>query len=108
VEMAETIAPGCELLDIGIRPGEKLHEVLISEDEARHTVETDGMYVIKPAHPWWRREHWKHARPLPEGFRYASDSNSQWLTSNGLLELVGESTLVNSNLRGFEVNCARA
>ncbi|MGC2137910.1 MAG: polysaccharide biosynthesis protein, partial [Candidatus Sulfotelmatobacter sp.] len=50
-DLAETIAPGCEIEVIGIRPGEKLHEVLVSEDEARNTVEVEGMYVIRPSHP---------------------------------------------------------
>ena len=55
MDLAETIAPGCEIDIIGIRPGEKLHEVLVSEDEARNTVEVDGMYIIQPSHPWWKR-----------------------------------------------------
>ena len=53
---------------IGIRPGEKLHEVLVSEDEARQTLELDDMFVIQPAHPWWRREPWSEARPVADGF----------------------------------------
>ncbi len=61
IDMAETIAPGCEVECIGIRPGEKLHEVLVSEDEARNTVELDDMYVIQPAHPWWSQQNWKDA-----------------------------------------------
>jgi UDP-N-acetylglucosamine 4,6-dehydratase len=90
VEMATAIAPGCDVESIGIRPGEKLHEVLLSEDEARHTLEVDGMYVIQPAHPWWRKDNWKQARPLPEGFSYTSDNNPQWLSAEELYELVGE------------------
>jgi FlaA1/EpsC-like NDP-sugar epimerase len=89
MEMAEAVAPGCEVECIGIRPGEKLHEVLVSEDEARHAVELPGMYVIQPAHSWWRKENWKDAMPLPEGFRYASDTNPQWLSAEKLYELVG-------------------
>jgi UDP-N-acetylglucosamine 4,6-dehydratase/5-epimerase len=88
--MAEAIAPGCELQDIGVRPGEKLHETLVSEDEARNTLELEDMYVIQPAHSWWRKENWKHARPLPEGFRYTSDTNSQWLSAEELYALVGD------------------
>jgi UDP-N-acetylglucosamine 4,6-dehydratase len=93
-EMAEAVAPGCEMESIGIRAGEKLHEVLVSEDEARNTLELDDMYVIQPAHSWWRRENWKHARLLPEGFRYASDSNPQRLTPEKLCELLEEATPV--------------
>jgi UDP-N-acetylglucosamine 4,6-dehydratase/5-epimerase len=65
-----------------------LHEVLLSEDEARNAVETDGMYVIQPSHPWWKRANWVHGRPLPQGFRYTSDSNQQWLSQEQLQELI--------------------
>lgn len=88
-EMAGSIAPGCEVEYIGIRPGEKLHEVLVSEDEARNTVELDDMFVIQPAHPWWSIENWRKGLPLAEGFRYASDTNSRWLTPEELQGLIG-------------------
>ncbi len=88
VDLAETIAPGCEIETIGIRPGEKLHEVLVSEDEARHTLEVEDRYVIRPAHSWWRTENWVHGKPLPEGFRYTSDTNERWLKNEELRELV--------------------
>jgi len=88
MDLAQTIAPGCEIETIGIRPGEKLHEVLVSEDEARNTVEADDRYVIQPAHSWWRAENWASAKPLLEGFRYASDTNDRWLTNRELHRLV--------------------
>jgi UDP-N-acetylglucosamine 4,6-dehydratase len=87
-DLAETIAPGCEIEVVGIRPGEKLHEVLVSEDEARNAVEFEGMYVIRPSHPWWSGENWVAGRVLPEDFRYASDTNSSWLTNDELQELI--------------------
>jgi UDP-N-acetylglucosamine 4,6-dehydratase len=90
-DMAESIAPGCEIEYVGIRAGEKLHEVLVSEDEARNNLELEDMYVIQPAHPWWRRENWHAARPMPEGFRYSSDSNEHWLTGDQLQSLVAPS-----------------
>ncbi|MGA8237000.1 MAG: polysaccharide biosynthesis protein, partial [Candidatus Sulfotelmatobacter sp.] len=89
-DLAEAIAPGCEVEVIGIRPGEKLHEVLVSEDEARNTVEVEGMYVIRPSHPWWSGENWVSGRALPEGFRYTSDANSSWLTNDQLQELISQ------------------
>ena len=91
LEMAAALAPECSIEQVGIRPGEKLHEVLLSEDEAHNALEVDDMYVIQPAHAWWKREHWENARALPEGFRYSSDSNPRWLTPEALRELVGES-----------------
>ena len=87
-DLAATIAPECQIDCIGIRPGEKLHEVLISEDEARNTVELDDMYIIQPAHSWWKRENWKDARQLAEGFRYSSDANPQWLSNRELEALI--------------------
>jgi len=87
-DVAKTIAPGCELEFVGIRPGEKLHEVLVSEDESRHTVELDDFYVIQPAHQWWGAKNWAAARPLPEGFSYSSDANPHWLTAEELMSLI--------------------
>jgi UDP-N-acetylglucosamine 4,6-dehydratase/5-epimerase len=92
LDLAETIAPGCQVENIGIRPGEKLHEVLVSEDESRQTVETEDMYVIQPSHPWWKSENWVSGKRLPEGFRYSSDTNERWLTRRELEELVTPET----------------
>jgi UDP-N-acetylglucosamine 4,6-dehydratase len=107
-EMAESIAPGCEVECIGIRPGEKLHEVLVSEDEARNTLEVDDMYIIQPAHSWWNTQNWKDAQLLPEGFRYGSDSNPQWLTSEELQALIESETPHSERLRVIESKRARA
>jgi UDP-N-acetylglucosamine 4,6-dehydratase len=80
VDLAKVIAPDAEIEVIGIRPGEKLHEVLINEDEARSTLEREDLYVVTPAVPLWQRDLQYEGRPLPEGFRYASDTNPDWLT----------------------------
>jgi UDP-N-acetylglucosamine 4,6-dehydratase len=89
-ELAEALAPGCKQEIIGIRPGEKLHEVLISSDEARHGVEYDGMYVIYPGNPWTTSSHLNGGKLLSKGFTYRSDTNSQWLTVEQLKSLIGE------------------
>lgn len=91
VDLAQAVAPECAIDEIGIRPGEKLHEVLISEDEARHTLELDDMYVIQPAHPWWTNHPWHEARPLPEGFRYASDTNPWQVGAKEIGEMLEKS-----------------
>jgi UDP-N-acetylglucosamine 4,6-dehydratase/5-epimerase len=88
VDLADAIAPGCAVDYIGIRAGEKLHEVLLSEDEARNAIEVDEMYVILPTHPWWKKGNWVDGRELPPGFRYTSDSNEQWLTNEQLQALI--------------------
>jgi UDP-N-acetylglucosamine 4,6-dehydratase len=66
--------------------------VLVSEDEARNALELPDMFVIQPTHGWWRRENWADALPLPEGFRYASETNPHWLSAEELHELIGDST----------------
>ncbi len=89
MDLAKVIAPESEIKFIGIRPGEKIHEVLISEDEARHTVELDDMFVIQPLHLWWGGGNWSAGKPLSDGFRYTSETNSQWLTPNEMVSLIG-------------------
>ena len=86
-DLAQAIAPGCEIEYVGIRPGEKLHEVLVSEDEARHTLELDDMYIVQPTHPWWKVDSWAGSSPLTSGFRYSSDANTHWLTIKELQDL---------------------
>jgi UDP-N-acetylglucosamine 4,6-dehydratase len=108
VEMAEAIAPGCEVEYIGIRPGEKLHEVLVSEDEARNTLDLPEMYVIQPAHSWWQKENWVNGRPLSDGFRYASDTNPRWLTPEELYELIDAGSPASERLHLAERQRARA
>ena len=88
VDLAKVIAPDAEIEVIGIRPGEKLHEVLINEDEARSTLEREDLYVVTPAVPLWQRDLQYEGRPLPEGFRYASDTNPDWLTVEQIREYV--------------------
>ncbi len=89
VDIANVIAPDAELESIGIRAGEKLHEVLIHEDEARVTVKLEDMFVVQPSEAFWFGHAWQEiGETLPEGFRYASDSNSEWLTFEQIEEIV--------------------
>ena len=87
-DVARVIAPECEVSYIGIRPGEKLHEVLISEDESRYTIELDDMYVIQTPQESNNPDRWGPAGQLEDGFRYASDTNSQRLDSAAITELL--------------------
>jgi UDP-N-acetylglucosamine 4,6-dehydratase len=91
-DLAHVMAPDCEIVEIGIRPGEKLHEVLVGEDESRQTVELDDSYVITPAHPWWRDPPVVAGKRAPTEFRYTSDTNTQWLSMDALRELIDEPT----------------
>ena len=91
VDLARTVAPSLPHDIIGIRPGEKLHELMITEDDARMTVELEDRYVICPGLRDWSREHLDKlgARPVAEGFRYSSDQNAEWLDGPSLVELIG-------------------
>ena len=89
VDIARVVAPEAELEEVGIRPGEKLHEVLIHEDEARATVELEEMYVVQPSAAWWFGHEWQSkGQILAEGFSYSSDSNENWLTMEEIQEIV--------------------
>lgn len=88
VDIAEAIAPGCRREIVGIRPGEKIHESLLTEDEARHAGEFDDRYEIYPEYHWWTPKDKHPAQPLPDGFRYTSDTNTQWLTPLDLRDLL--------------------
>lgn len=100
MDLARAIAPDCDYEFTGIRPGEKLHEVMIPEDDARHTVEMDDFYVILPELNFWSRGNWRHGRALPDGFVYASNTNSWWLTRDELRDLVSSSLGISLSARG--------
>ena len=88
-DLGAAIAPECEIVYSGIRPGEKLHEVLVSEDEARSTVELDDMYVVQPTGTLWFGKEWeKIGKKLPDGFRYASNTNTDWLDLDGVKAMI--------------------
>lgn len=87
IDLAKAIAPECKIEVIGIRPGEKLHEAMITEDDARHTLEYDSFYTILPELSWWSTKEFA-GKKLAEDFSYISNTNTQWLTVDELRELV--------------------
>ena len=89
-DLVAAVAPGCAIDDVGIRPGEKLHESLISEDESRQALELDDMFVVEPHSPSWRFEPWQGGKRPGPGFRYSSDANSVWLSAAQMQELAGD------------------
>ena len=88
-ELAAAMAPGVPTRIIGIRPGEKLHEMMISVDDARTTADLGDRYAIEPAFVEYPREPLKGSRPA-EDFCYASDTNTDWLTGEALLAVLNE------------------
>ena len=94
MDLVQAIAPpDCHVEFVGIRLGEKLHEVLISEDESRQTIDVGDMYVIIPHHPWWQIDDYANGQRLPDGFRYASNVNSTKLSISELRRLLEEVTI---------------
>jgi len=92
-DLAAALSPGGKVKIIGIRPGEKLHEVMITEDDARNTVEFSDRYVIEPNPVAWTGHVLRDgAVPVEDGFRYASDNNTEWLDDAGLHELVASTS----------------
>lgn len=87
VDLAKALAPEADLKVVGIRPGEKLHEVLLTEDEARQSFDLGDRYAIMPSMPTWEVERPEPGERLADGFRYASDNNDWWLTDEELLEM---------------------
>ncbi|MBF0296210.1 MAG: UDP-N-acetylglucosamine 4,6-dehydratase (inverting) [Magnetococcales bacterium] len=92
IDLATTLAPHLPQRTVGIRPGEKLHEVMITEDDARSTVELDDRYVIEPTAVWWSRRSFLDdgGKPVPDGFRYSSDTNRHWLNGAQLIDMLTE------------------
>ena len=91
VDLAEALAPGCQQQEIGIRPGEKLHEVLVTSDESRHCYDQGDRFVIVPEHMSWASglTDIEGERP-PDGFAYTSDSNDRWVSLEELRELAAD------------------
>lgn len=89
-DLARVIGPECKIEAVGIRPGEKLHEALITEDEARHALEFDDKFIVEPEFPWWDFENWKGGKRLSDGFRYTSDNNPVWMQDGELRKVVDE------------------
>ncbi len=91
MDLAEAVAPGCEHEVVGVRPGEKLHELLIPEDDARRAVDMGDFYVIKPHFQFWKSwqdSPWDGGTPLADGFTYRSDNNPEWLSIDDLRRLI--------------------
>jgi len=91
VDLARALAPECDLQVVGIRPGEKLHEVMVPEDDARNALEFGDCYAILPTFPDWSVSEYRvrnGGTPCSDGFSYSSDRNDLWLTSEALLAMI--------------------
>lgn len=89
-DLAKVLAPTAKIKKIGIQPGEKLHEVMITEDESRHTLELADRYIVEPEFPWWSSTAFDYAeaKKTADGFRYASNVNDDWLDESRLKSML--------------------
>lgn len=90
-DLAKAILPGCTMKEVGIREGEKLHEVMITKEDSPYTYEYDKHYIVYPHMSWWTKDGAAlNGRPVPHGFEYSSGANSQWLTVEELRKRLTE------------------
>jgi UDP-N-acetylglucosamine 4,6-dehydratase len=102
-DLAAAMAPDLPIKVVGIRPGEKLHEMMISVDDARTTVDLGDRYAIEPAFVEYTRESFAKSHPMAaDGFSYASDTNSEWLDAKGLLALLADGAPVDRRRRATD------
>jgi len=87
-DLAQAIAPKAKIKIIGIRPGEKLHEILLSSEGAVHSKELNKYFVIEPEFPFWKKGYLIEGKPVPDGFRYSSNTNKEWLTKEDLKKAI--------------------
>jgi UDP-N-acetylglucosamine 4,6-dehydratase len=87
VDLAQAIAPGAKMFEIGMRPGEKLHEEMISEDDSRRTIQLGNRFVVAPVVAEWGFNPPK-GKAMPDGMAYRSDTNDLWMTQNDFAEFL--------------------
>lgn len=91
VDLAEAMLPGCTKKEVGIREGEKLHEIMITAEDSVHTYEYDRHYIIYPNYSWWSRNRIiEDGKPVSAEFEYKSSTNSEWLGVEELRKKITE------------------
>ena len=95
-DLANILAPECKQEIIGIRPGEKIHEVLLSDSDSRNALEYSNFFIVKPEYKWWSTNDklLEEGAPVKDGFSYASDNNNDWLTEKQLMKMVSDLNII--------------
>ncbi|MFG1951441.1 UDP-N-acetylglucosamine 4,6-dehydratase (inverting) [Micromonospora sp. NPDC048830] len=89
MDLVEAVAPDATTHEVGIRPGEKLHEEMIAPDDSRRTVRLADRFVVQPTIAGWGYQPPADCEPVPDGFAYQSDSNDEWLSVEQLRDMLG-------------------
>jgi UDP-N-acetylglucosamine 4,6-dehydratase len=92
VDLAKAVAPDAPMHEIGLRPGEKLHEEMISAEEGRRALRLGDRYVLQPTIATWGYKPPEHGESMPEGFSYRSDNNDLWLSIDDMRDLIARET----------------
>jgi len=89
-DLAKAMFPGCDLKEVGIREGEKLHEVMITRDDSRMAYEYEKHYIIYPHFDWWNHKRYftQGGQPIDEGFEYNSETNAEWMDVEDLKQKI--------------------
>jgi UDP-N-acetylglucosamine 4,6-dehydratase len=99
LDLAVALGPDCKIDIVGIRPGEKLHETMVTEDESRHCLDLGDKYLLKPLFPWWSEgdvvnPNGHEPVAVEPGFTYSSGSNSKFLSVDEIRSMLGELRLL--------------
>ncbi len=90
-DLAQAMLPGCDMPEVGIREGEKLHEVMVSKEDAPFTYEYEKNYIIYPHYTWWSENRIiPGGKPVDQEFVYSSGTNTQWLSVDDLKARLGD------------------
>ena len=89
-DLAQAMLPGCSMPEVGIREGEKLHEVMVTKEDSMTTYEYDKHFIIYPHYTWWNRDIIEGGRQVEQGFEYSSGTNTEWLTIEDIQKLLQE------------------
>lgn len=88
-DLAQAILPGCKMPEVGIREGEKLHEIMVTREDSATTYEYEKHFIIYPHYTWWGKENiLPGGKKVEEGFEYSSGNNSQWLSIDDLKNML--------------------
>ena len=90
MDLAKAVDPKCKCKVTGIRPGEKLHEVLLPKGESQHALEFKEMFILEPSLTWYEKGKHRGGKSVPADFEYASNTNSKWLTVAQLKKMIAE------------------